>query len=117
MKAVKVYNFCGENNVNFNELKYNLEVTLDDMLLSSPFVLAGKTEMNPKWLSEYYQGNKEFASKDVANHIKKEILEARDIYEHINNENAESRLKIELFKKKRFGNDIIMFLEKYVKDE
>ena len=114
MKAVKIYDYCSEKDISFDNLHYEIEVTLEDMIVASPFILAGKTEMNSKWLNEYYQGNKMIAAQEIADNIKKEIVESREILDICTSKNPEHTVKVQMFNKKRFGPDIIDFFKKYM---
>ncbi|MDD2678830.1 MAG: AAA family ATPase [Candidatus Nanoarchaeia archaeon] len=117
MKEVKVIDYCAKNNISVDFSNRVPVVTLDDMLIAAPFVLAGKTEMNPKWVGDHYQGNKIYACQDICNFIKSEIIESNEISGLIKSEDNASKARVAAFKKKRLGNDILNFLEEFLEDE
>jgi hypothetical protein len=117
MKQAKIMNYCQDKNIDFDIHDLNLEVNLDDLLVAAPFVLAGKTEMNPKWVNDYYQGNKFYACQDIGNYFKKEIIEASQLLPLPHNNDPASMARIEAFKKKRMGPDMINFMKNFIEDE
>lgn len=117
MKHAKLMNYCQDKNIECDFDASQLEVKLDDLLVAAPFVLAGKTEMNPKWVNDYYQGNKVYACQDIGNYFKKEIIEASELFPLLKNTDPVSMSRVEAFKKKRMGPDMIDFMEKFIEDE
>jgi len=50
-----------------------LQVELDDLISVAPFVLANKTVMDPRWVSQYFQGSKFLATQHLLDTVRKKF--------------------------------------------